>query len=85
MEVVIVTPERELFRGAATLVSFRAEKGDMEIMPGHAPLLVTLSKGDLRLESDRGNIEYKILSGFAEVHNDEATLLVRESVSEEEE
>ncbi len=45
MEVFLVTPERELWSGEATLVVARGTEGEVGIQPGHAPMLIQLGIG----------------------------------------
>jgi len=47
LEVHLVTPEREVWTGEATMVVARGVEGDVGILKGHAPLLVTLAIGPL--------------------------------------
>jgi F-type H+-transporting ATPase subunit epsilon len=47
LEVHLVTPEREVWTGEATMVVARGVEGDVGILKGHAPLLVTLAIGAL--------------------------------------
>ena|SRR5436309_7636552 len=47
LDVHLVTPEREVWTGEATMVVARGVEGDVGILKGHAPLLVTLAIGPL--------------------------------------
>jgi F-type H+-transporting ATPase subunit epsilon len=47
LDVHLVTPEREVWTGEATMVVARGVEGDVGILKGHAPLLVTLAIGAL--------------------------------------
>jgi F-type H+-transporting ATPase subunit epsilon len=47
LEVHLVTPEREVWAGEATMVVARGVEGDVGILKGHAPLLITLGIGPL--------------------------------------
>ena len=42
MDVYLVTPERELWSGEASIVIARGSEGELGIMAGHAPLLIQL-------------------------------------------
>ena len=77
MEVVLVTPKKELFRGQAKAVSLRDKKGELQILPGHAPLLSVLSAGDIIIDTKSGSKEFKVSSGIVEVHENRITLLAR--------
>ena len=47
LEVHLVTPEREVWTGEASMVVARGVEGDVGILKGHAPLLVALAIGPL--------------------------------------
>jgi F-type H+-transporting ATPase subunit epsilon len=50
--VRVVTPERELWSGEATMVIARGVDGEVGILAGHIPLLVSLAVGPLRVLHD---------------------------------
>lgn len=77
MEVLLVTPEKELFKGEAHSITVPAEKGIMQILPGHAPLLAVLGRGPAIIEGSYGVKEFRISSGFIEVHKNKITLLAQ--------
>jgi F-type H+-transporting ATPase subunit epsilon len=52
LEVRIVTPEREVWAGPAELLIARGVDGEVGILAGHAPLLVRLAIGPLRILRD---------------------------------
>jgi F-type H+-transporting ATPase subunit epsilon len=49
LEVHVVTPEREVWTGAAEMLIARGVDGEVGILAGHAPLLVQLAIGPLRI------------------------------------
>ena len=55
LEVHLVTPQREVWSGEGTLVVARGTEGEVGIQKGHAPLLIRLDIGVLRVM--RGNEE----------------------------
>ena len=78
MEAVLATPKKELFRGKVNRVTLPGAEGQMQILPHHAPLLAKLSSGNLIIETGSETKEFEILLGFAELHEDRLTLLVRQ-------
>ena len=50
IDVHVVTPEREVWAGAAQMVIARGIDGEVGILAGHAPLLVQLAIGPLRIQ-----------------------------------
>jgi F-type H+-transporting ATPase subunit epsilon len=55
LEVHLVTPQREVWSGEATLVVARGTEGELGIQKGHVPMLIRLDIGVLRVM--RGNEE----------------------------
>jgi F-type H+-transporting ATPase subunit epsilon len=53
LEVHLVTPQREVWSGEATLVVARGTEGELGIQKGHVPMLIRLDIGVLRVM--RGN------------------------------
>lgn len=78
MEVILATPKKELFKGRANSVTLPGEEGVMQILPRHAPLLSLLSAGNVVINSDSGISEFKVVSGFVEVHADKVTILLKD-------
>src|SRR5438552_4072636 len=53
-EVCLVTPEREVWSGQATIVIARGSEGEIGIQNGHAPLLIQLGIGPLFIQPAEG-------------------------------
>ena len=75
LHVEVVTAERELYNGEATLVSAPGSEGRLGILPRHAALLTTLAPGDLRIELNGAEEPLFVSGGFLEVSNDSVTVL----------
>jgi F-type H+-transporting ATPase subunit epsilon len=71
MDVRVVTPEREVFAGPATMVVARAVDGDVGVLPGHAPMLVALAIGELRIHTEGGVTKAAVDGGFLHVTSSE--------------
>jgi F-type H+-transporting ATPase subunit epsilon len=52
LEVHVVTPEREVWAGEANTVVARGVDGEVGILTGHAPMMVQLAIGPLRILRD---------------------------------
>ena len=72
VEVHVVTPEREVWSGDARLLVARALDGEVGIMGGHAPLLVRLDIGPLRIHGEAGE-QVAIDGGFLHVSTEEGS------------
>ena len=77
MTLEILTPEKKIFSGSVYGVQLPGIDGLFEVLEKHAPLVSALSKGNLKILKDKSTFEnYSIQSGFVEVLNNKATVLV---------
>jgi F-type H+-transporting ATPase subunit epsilon len=63
LEVHIVTPVREVFAGEVQELIARGVDGEVGILGGHAPLLVQLAIGPLRMLSSDGAWSAAVVDG----------------------
>ncbi|MFT4568114.1 MAG: F-type H+-transporting ATPase subunit epsilon [Saprospiraceae bacterium] len=78
MNLVILTPEKEVFRGEITSVKVPGTSGQFEILSNHAAIVSSLTEGEVRILDAAGKkLQYNISRGFVEVINNEVSLLVR--------
>jgi F-type H+-transporting ATPase subunit epsilon len=76
MQVDVVSPERLLFSGEATMVVTRTLSGDIAFMPGHAPFLGALTECHTRIHLVDGTVEdVAVHGGFVEVAHGKVTIL----------
>ena len=73
----IVTPERELVRVQVDEVELPGSEGYFGVLPGHTPLLATLTVGRLTYRSGTDTQVLAIAFGFAEVLPDAVTVLAQ--------
>jgi F-type H+-transporting ATPase subunit epsilon len=77
----IVTPERLLLARPVDMVVIPASEGDMGVLEGHAPVIVTLRGGVIELyENDRVTDRLFVDSGFAEVTPERCTVLAHKVI-----
>ena len=86
IELIIVTPERQLLRESVVEVTLPGADGQLGILPGHAPLITELGIGELTYRAKGGGEQgpLAILSGFAEVLGDRVTVLAETAERPEE-
>jgi F-type H+-transporting ATPase subunit epsilon len=86
IELVIVTPEKQLLRGKVADVQMPGENGYLGILPGHAPLMTELGIGELSYQNIGGKetTHVAIVRGFAEVLPDRVTILAETAERAEE-
>jgi len=86
IELVIVTPERQLLRETVVEATLPGADGCLGILPGHAPLITELGIGELTYRGkgagEPGHLA--IISGFAEVLGDRVTVLAETAERPEE-
>jgi F-type H+-transporting ATPase subunit epsilon len=76
MHVELVSPEKVLFSGVATIVVCRPEGGDAAFLPGHAPYLGLLGVGPVLIRTADGKeVKAAVHGGFIEVRNNKVTIL----------
>mgnify|MGYP003348643002 CR=1 FL=1 len=74
---LILTPEQKIFSGDVYGVQLPGISGLFEVLDKHAPLVSALKSGTLKLLKDKNASSlYTIQSGFVEVLNNKATVLV---------
>jgi len=71
LEVHIVTPEREVWAGEVQELIARGVDGEVGILGGHAPLLVQLAIGPIRMLRDAGEVKAVVDGGFLHVSSHE--------------
>ena len=79
LSVKVVTRSGELFSGQAGFVSLPTTEGSMGILPGHLPLLATVTAGKVKVgkqENDPDAREFEIVPGFVSVDEDKVTIVV---------
>jgi F-type H+-transporting ATPase subunit epsilon len=86
LELIVVTPERQLLRETVVEVTIPGLDGELGILPGHAPLITELGIGELRYRTSTSSqpILLAVLRGFAEVLPDRVTLLAETAERAEE-
>jgi F-type H+-transporting ATPase subunit epsilon len=86
IELIIVTPERQLLRETVVEVTLPGAEGQLGVLPGHAPLITELGIGELSYQAKDSSesAPVAIISGFAEVLGDRVTVLAETAERPEE-
>ena len=79
MHFDLVSPERRLVSVDAREIGIPGADGDLTVMAGHAPTITTLRPGILRVVTDKGETDYTVTGGFAEVTGTTCTVLAERS------
>lgn len=76
LNVTVVSAEREIWTGEATLVVARTLEGEIGIMRGHQPVLAVLDSGEVRLTLESGEkVTVDAEGGFFSVDHDVVTIV----------
>lgn len=75
MDVQIITPEKSLYDGKADLVTVPGTSGSIGILNNHAPLVSSLSKGEVKIVLDNKEEFIKIDGGVVEVLKNSVVVL----------
>jgi F-type H+-transporting ATPase subunit epsilon len=86
IELIIVTPERQLLREAVVEVTLPGAEGQLGVLPGHAPLITELGIGELSYQAKDSSesVPVAVISGFAEILGDRVTVLAETAERPEE-
>ena len=76
LHVSIIAPDRNVWDANAEEVILPSSTGQLGILKGHAPLLTALDIGVMRVRVDKDWVPIVLMGGFAEIENDELTILV---------
>ena len=74
MNLEIITPDKKIFTGEATAVTFPGVEGQFQVLNAHAPLVSTLGTGSLVVEADGKKQNYTIDGGVVEVLNNKEAI-----------
>ena len=79
----IVSPEKLLLSQDVGMVVLPAAEGDLGVLPGHAPMIVSLRGGVISIYEDGKNVSARLFvaGGFAEITDTRCTILADEAVA----
>jgi F-type H+-transporting ATPase subunit epsilon len=76
----LVSPERLLLSREVEMVTIPSQEGEMGVLAGHAPMIVSLRGGVIRVRENGAETEALFVAGgFAEVTPDRCTVLADEA------
>lgn len=76
IELTIVTPEREVFRGPVERVVLPGSEGDFGVLEKHERFLAPLKIGEARFQEGGGEHRAAMSDGFAQVTPEKVVVLV---------
>ena len=82
MKLDILTPEKNLYSGEASLVQLPGVDGSFEILNHHAPIISALGTGVVKFKTPQGERKIKIAGGFVECLNNKVIVCAEGGVAE---
>lgn len=79
LTVRVIAPDKTVWNAPAEEVILPSTTGQMGILTGHAPMLTALETGVLRVKANKEWTPIALMGGFAEVENNEVTVLVNDA------
>ena len=76
LTVRVVAPDKTVWDSEAEEIILPSTTGQLGILSGHAPLLTALDTGVMRVRPGKDWVAIALMGGFAEVENDQVTILV---------
>jgi F-type H+-transporting ATPase subunit epsilon len=76
LTVRVISPDKTVWDAPAQEVILPSTTGQLGILSNHAPLLTALEIGVMRVRDDKDWTAIALMGGFAEVDNNEVTILV---------
>ncbi|MCE3007082.1 MAG: ATP synthase F1 subunit epsilon [Bacteroidetes bacterium] len=81
MTVELITPDGPVFKGEAHAVQVPGTQGSFQILRNHAPIISTLEKGRLKIDTATESKVYVIEGGVVEVLNNQVVVLAQRVLS----
>lgn len=75
MTVDIITPDRKVYSGEATAVTFPGSEGQFQVLNDHAPLVSTLAQGPIVVQTVAGQQTFTVDGGVVEVLQNKVLVL----------
>jgi F-type H+-transporting ATPase subunit epsilon len=75
LTVAIISPDSTVYEGEADMVVAPAWDGEVGVLRGHAPMLVLLGTGEMRITQGRTVQRFHVAGGFMQVADDVVTVL----------
>lgn len=84
VDFVVITPERQVVADSTDSLTIPAHDGELGILPQRAPLMCELGIGQLRFHKDGKVQRYYIEGGFAQVFENQVSVLTDNACPAEE-
>jgi len=75
MHLEILTPEKKVFDGEVSIVTFPGSEGSFQVLDHHAPMISLLKEGNVEYRGKEGSQNVKISGGVVEVLKNKVIVL----------
>lgn len=75
MQLEIITPDKKLFEGEVSIVTFPGSDGSFQVQNNHAPLISLLKEGNVEYKVNGQRQSVKITGGVVEVLKNKVIVL----------
>ena len=75
MQLEIITPDRKVFSGEASSVTFPGSEGQFQVLNDHAPMVSTLARGPVVIQSAAGQQSFTVDGGVVEILRNKVLVL----------
>ena len=75
LRIDIISPERQLYSGTANAVQLPGTEGLFQILTDHAPIMASLTAGQVKIDDASGSELVSIAGGVVEVSGNTVTVL----------
>lgn len=75
LNIRVITPDRVVWDANAEELILPSSTGQLGVLKDHAPLLTALDIGVMRLKTSGNWVSFVLMEGFAEVENNNVTIL----------
>lgn len=77
LQLTIVSPEKRLFQGEVNQVTLPGVMGSFTILPQHAPIVSSLTRGKiLYVTADGTSQNLEIMGGFVEMNDNNVSVCI---------
>lgn len=85
LKVDVVSADRTVWSGEASMVMARTTDGDLGVLPGHTPLLGVLAEGQVRIRATSGgsDLTAEVGGGFISVEHDRVVIVAEDVTLDE--
>ncbi len=76
MKLEIITPDKKLFDGNIKSVIFPGSEGSFGVLNNHAPMIATLTNGNIEVTEESNNkVNFQVKGGVVEVLKNKVIVL----------